>query len=419
MKFITTVLLALYLLFSVSPPAYADNTAPPDIRGEGGYLIDVQSGQTLFQKNPDELLAPASTTKIMTALLAIENGHFDDTVTISSTMLNSKLVYGTQIYLEPGEKLTVRDLLYATLLNSANDAAVALAEYVGKDVDSFVDLMNQRAQEIGATKTHFVNPSGLTEKEHLTTPHDLALIARVAYQNPTFAQFVRTKTQAISRSKDDVPVLMVNENKLLWRDSTVDGIKTGYTSEAQNCLVASATKDGRQLIGVILKSPGKEIYTDMQAMFDYGFTQYKNNVVKPAGSVLSSITVNNEPVDLTIDSPIYVTQKLNEDQPLLNLRVTSLNTEPLTSVEKGQAVAQVEVLEGEKHLNTLPLIASKTVLPKAEEPKGFFASLSLPWMAGTLLVILGFAAVIDKQRNRARYLRRRARRLRRENSKKL
>lgn len=418
MKVITTIFLSLYLLCTVSPPVYAQPAAPPDIRGEGGYLLDVQSGQTLFQKNSDELLAPASTTKIMTGLLAIENGHFDDKVTISSTMLNSKLVYGTQIYLEPGEKLTVKDLLYATLLNSANDAAVALAEYVGKDIDAFVALMNQRALEIGATKTHFVNPSGLTEKEHLTTAHDLALIARVAYRNPVFAEFVRTKSQPISRSKADVPVLMVNENKLLWRDSTVDGIKTGYTSAAQNCLVASATKDGRQLIGVILKSPGKEVYTDMQAMFDYGFSQYENTVLKPAGSVISSVTVNNEGVNLTIDSPIYMTRKLNEDQQFLNLKVTPLHTAPLTSIEQGQVVAQVEVRDGETLLNTLPLKAAKTVLPE-QQPKSFRSSLSLPWMAGTLLVISVFTVGINKRRNRARYLQSRARRLRRENANKL
>lgn len=417
MKVITTIFLTLYFMCAVSPPAYAQPAAPPDIGGEGGYLLDVQSGQALFQKNSDELLAPASTTKIMTGLLAIENGHFDDTVTISSTMLNSKLVYGTQIYLEPGEKLTVKDLLYATLLNSANDAAVALAEYVGKDIDDFVAMMNQRALEIGATKTHFVNPSGLTEKEHLTTAHDLALIARVAYQNPVFAQFVRTKSQPISRSKEDVPALMVNENKLLWRDSTVDGIKTGYTSAAQNCLVASATKDGRQLIGVILKSPGKEVYTDMQAMFDYGFSQYENTVVKPAGSVISSVTVNNEAVDLTVDSPIYMTQKLNEDQHFLNLKVTPLYTAPLTSIEKGQVVAQLEVRDGETLLNTLPLKAAKTIRP--EQAKSFLASLSLPWMAGTLLVISVFTAGMNKRRNRARYLQSRARRLRRENANKL
>lgn len=416
MKSLTSLFLAFYLMFSVSPLVYAEDSAssqasPPVVHGEGAYLIDVLSGQALFMKNPDQTLAPASTTKIMTGLLAIEHGNLDDIVTASSTMLNNKLVYGTQIYLEPEEKLPFKDLLYATLLNSANDAAVALAEHVGNDLPNFVKMMNQRAREIGATQTHFVNPSGLTETGHVTTAHDLALIARVAYQNPVFAQYVRTKTQPISRSKADVPVLMVNENKLLWRDSAVDGIKTGYTAAAQNCLVASASKDGRQLIGVILKSPGKEIYTDMQAMFEYGFTQFNSTIFRPSGAVISSIMVNNEPVELIIDRPIYMTQKLNEQQGTLNLRASPLSADVLTSVDKGQVVAQVEILDGETLLDTLPLITSREVQPEAS--KKTLGSSHLSWITGSLLILAVLALIINKNRKNDNSRRRQARRARR------
>ncbi|MDQ7092714.1 D-alanyl-D-alanine carboxypeptidase family protein [Desulfosporosinus sp. PR] len=368
MKFIMVILLALSMVLSNLPTTYAadkpaDLEPLPQVRGEGAYLLDVQSGQTLFSKNPDEQLAPASTTKIMTGLLALERGNLNDVVTVSPTMLNSKLVYGTQIYLEPGEKLSLQDLLYAMLLNSANDAAVTVAEHIGGDVQSFVDLMNQRAQEIGATQTHFVNPSGLTEQGHVTTAHDLALIARVAYQNPLFAQYVRTKSHSISRSKSDLPTQMVNENKMLWQNSDVDGIKTGYTAAAENCLVASMTKDGRQLIGVILKSPGREIYTDMQNLFDYGYTNYSDKILKPAGSVLSSIMVNNEPVDLKIDRPIYLTQSLADQTPSsLTLKVTP-STVKLTSVQEDQEVARVEIYDGSTLLDTLPLRAAQTIMP--------------------------------------------------------
>ncbi|AFQ44394.1 D-alanyl-D-alanine carboxypeptidase family protein [Desulfosporosinus meridiei] len=416
MRLFRSVFLALFIIISSSPVAYAENTPPPDVRGEGAYLIDVSSGQTLFVKNPDKQLAPASTTKIMTGLLAIENGNFDDMVTVSKTMLNNKVVYGTQIYLEPGEQILFKDLLYATLLNSANDAAVTLAEYVGKDITHFVEMMNQRASEIGATNTHFVNPSGLTETGHLTTAHDLALIAREAYQNPIFAEFVRTKTQPISRSKTDVPVLMVNENKLLWRDSSVDGIKTGYTAAAQNCLVASATKDGRQLIGVILKSPGREIYTDMQSMFDYGFTQFSNTIIKPAGAVISSITVNTEPVDLVLDQPIYSTQKLNAPENTLSLRVTPLSTDPLTSVEEGQVLAQVAVLEGENQIDIFPLKAAKSVHPEPVKASltGSVSTFST-WIIGTLLLTgaIFFLNYLYKKRRKTLYWRRQVRRSRR------
>jgi len=414
LKSITAVFFTLFIMFSVTPIVYAQYSDPPVIRGEGAYLIDVLSGQALFMKNPDKPLAPASTTKIMTGLLAIEHGNFDDIVTASSTMINNKLVYGTQIYLEPGEKLPFKDLLYATLLNSANDAAVALAEHVGNDLPNFVEMMNQRARDIGATQTHFLNPTGLTETGHITTTHDLALIARVAYQNPVFAQYVRTKTQPISRSKEDVPVLMVNQNKLLWRDSTVDGIKLGYTVAAKNCLVASASKDGRQLIGVILKSPGSEIYTDMQNMFEYGFTQFDNTIYKPTGAVISSIMVNSEPVDLILDRPIYMTQNLYAEQGTLKLRVSPSYTRDLTSVKAGQVVAQVEIFDGEALINTYPLKSSREVLPEAI--KGSLVSSHLSWITGSMLIMAMVALFLNKRTRNARYWRSRVKRSRRRES---
>lgn len=402
MKFLKAFFLAIFLFTSVTPQTYAQDTPSvkvPQVHGEGAYLIDVATGQVLFSKNPDEPLAPASTTKIMTGLLAIEHGNLNDTVTASSTMLNNKLVYGTQIYLVPGEKMLLKDYLYALFLNSANDAAVAIAEHIGKNVPNFVEMMNQRAAEIGATHTHFVNPSGLTEEGHVTTAHDLALIARVAYQNPLFAQYVRTKTYTITRSRSDVPTLMVNENKLLWKDSDVDGIKTGYTAAAENCLVASVTKNGRQLIGVILKSPGREIYTDMQNLFEYGFTQTKNIVYKPAGTVMSTMTVNDEPVNLILDHPIYLTQKSNEQAPVLKLRTIPTVTGPLTSVEEGQVVANVEILDGETVLNKFSLKASRTVQPQA--PKKTDYSNPVPWILGFILI--GFSMMILKRYAAARY----------------
>ena len=394
LKFITSILLTLFMLVSATPSVSAEGVSSKELQilGEGAYLIDVLSGQALLMKNPDKPLAPASTTKIMTGLLAIEHGNLNDIVTVSSTMLNNKLVYGTQIYLVPGDRMPLKDLLYALLLNSANDAAVAIAEHVGSDLPNFVEMMNQRAREIGANQTHFLNPSGLTETGHVTTARDLALIARVAYQNPTFAEYVRTKTQTISRSKPDIPTLMVNENKLLWRDTTVDGIKTGYTAAAQNCLVASVTKDGRQFIGVILKSPGREIYTDMQAMFEFGFTQFKETIFKPSGSIISTMMVNNEPVNLILDRPIYMTQKLNEPNSELNLRVIPSSSSPLISVNEGQVVAQVEILDGNTLVGSLPLKSARTIIPTTL--KSSLHSNYSPWITGLLFLGVVLALLI-------------------------
>ncbi len=415
LKFFTAFLLAASMFFSVAPDTLAEDSSAnePQIRGEGAYLIDVLSGQTLFMKNPDKPLEPASTTKIMTGLLVLEHGNLDDIVTPSSSLLNNKLVYGTQIYLEPGEKMLLKDLLYALLLNSANDAAVVIAEHVGGNLPNFVEMMNQRALEIGAYTTHFLNPSGLTEIGHVTTAHDLALIARVAYQNPLFANYVRTKSQTISRSRTDIPRLMVNENKLLWRDSNVDGIKTGYTSAAQNCLVASVTKDGRQLIGVILKSPGREIYTDMQAMFEYGFTQFEETVFKPSGSVIATIKVNNSPVDLIIDRPIYMTQKLHEQSPVLNLRVIPTSSSPLSSIQADQIVAQVEILDGNKLVNTLPLKSSRTISPSLASR---LRSNYISWIKGFMLLGVVILLLIGQKKYAERRWRRQIQHPRRRES---
>jgi len=384
-------------MVSVAPPSFAEVTSSkePQIRGEGAYLIDVLSGQTLFMKNPNKPLEPASTTKIMTGLLAIERGNLTDIVTASSSMINNKLVYGTQIYLVPGDKMPLKDLLYALLLNSANDAAVAIGEHVGGNLPNFVNLMNQRALEIGANQTQFRNPSGLTETGHVTTAHDLALIARVAYQNPKFAEYVRTKSQTISRSKPDIPSLMYNQNKLLWRDATVDGIKTGYTAAAQNCLVASVTKDGRQFIGVILKSPGREIYTDMQAMFEFGFTQFKDSIFKPSGSIISTIMVSNEPVNLILDRPIYMTQKIDDQNSVLNLRVLPTSNHALTSVEEGQVVAQVEIMDGSTLVGTLPLKSTRTILPPTLKSR--VLQNYLPWFEGFILIAVLLLLLLSRK----------------------
>lgn len=416
LKIITVFLLIVATIVNAPAIACAEESSSkaPQIRGEGAYLIDVLSGQTLYMKNPDKQLDPASTTKIMTGLLAIERGDLDDIVTASDTMLNRNFVDGTQIYLVPGEQMPLKDLLYALLLNSANDSAVAIAEYIGGDLPNFAKMMNQRALEIGATQTHFVNPNGLSEIGHVTTAHDLALIARVAYQNPTFAKYVRTKSETISRNKPGIPTLMLNQNKLLWKDSHVDGIKTGYTTAAKNCLVASMTKDGRQFIGVILKSPGREIWTDMQDMFEFGFTQYKETVFKPSGSIISTIMVSNEPVDLIIDRPIYITQKIDQQISALNLRVIPSSSNPLSSVKEDQVVAHVEISDGNTLVGTLPLKSTRTIYPRLV--KKSVISTYLSWITGLTLTGVVLTLLISRKLFADRRWRRKVRLARRRDS---
>ncbi|MHB1653090.1 MAG: D-alanyl-D-alanine carboxypeptidase family protein [Desulfitobacteriaceae bacterium] len=368
MKVITALTLALFISFCLVSPVLAVNSPQelPRIAGEAAFLLDVQSGQVLFSKNSDERLAPASTTKIMTALLALEYDNLQGTVTVSSTMLDRKKVYGTQIYLTPGEQLPLKDILYAVLLNSANDAAVALAEHVGGDLSRFVVMMNDRAQQMGMLNTHFTNPTGLTENGHYSTAHDLALLAKAAYQNPLFLHYTETKSYMISRSKPNVPTLMVNENKLLWQDGSINGMKTGYTAQAGNCLVASATKDGRQLVGVILKSPGKEMFGDMENLLNYGFEEFDTTLYKRTGEFLNSIMVKQQPVNLILAAPIYITQGKGTPSTSLRLAFTLPASEP-PEVKQGQVLGKVEVWNGGDLLNTVNLVADRTVVPVVKQ----------------------------------------------------
>lgn len=398
MKSVLVIFITLLCFFQSVQPLYANpEVLPPEIHGEAAYLVDVQSGQTLFSKNGEKVLAPASTTKIMTGLLAIEQGNLDEVVTAGPNMLNYKIVYGTRIYMEPGEQLLLGDMLYALLLNSANDAAVAIAEHIGGNIPQFVSLMNQKAQSLGLKNTTFKNPSGLTEEGHLTTAHDLARIAQAAYSNPIFRDYIKTKSHVIPRLKENVPSEMINENKLLWRDSIITGMKTGYTAAAGNCLVVSASKEGRELIAVILKSPGGEIYTDIQKLLNFGFSNFENHVYTPPGDSITQIQVQNQTVNLVAEEPIWVTQQkgaLTLNTQAMSLPVPQIKFLPipldLTEVATGQVLSQLEVWEGDERISVIPLSADRDIEPKPQSLKKFkgMPYLLFTFLAGGLLLSL-------------------------------
>ena len=211
-------------------------------------------------------MAPASTTKIMTAILAIEKGNLEDKIKISS---RAAAMPGTRMGLRPGEEQTLRDLLYGLMLSSGNDAATAIAEYVSGAEDRFALLMTSKARELGMKKTTFKNASGLPAVNHYTTANDLALLAGYALKNPVFTEIVQTKVASITNSRSNVTRSLTNHNKLLWQYPYTTGIKTGYTRRAGKCLVASATQNDTTLITVVLKSG--TMYNDSINLFDFGF----------------------------------------------------------------------------------------------------------------------------------------------------
>lgn len=223
--------------------------AQGETSAKAACILDQKTGRVLFEANMHRRLPMASTTKVMTALLAIERGRLDEPVTCSPGAFG---ISGTSIYLQQGETLTLEQMLYGLMLASGNDAAAAIAEHIGGSQEQFAAMMNERARQIGAVNTHFTNPHGLPDEDHYTTAYDLALIAREAMQNDTFRRIVSTRRMSIPWAGRTYNRQLNNKNKLLSAYEGATGVKTGYTSRAGRCLVFGALQDNLELVGAVL-----------------------------------------------------------------------------------------------------------------------------------------------------------------------
>jgi serine-type D-Ala-D-Ala carboxypeptidase (penicillin-binding protein 5/6) len=363
-----TVTLAAATAFS-SLPSYALKAS--DITSEAAVLIDADSGAVIFDKNKGKKMYPASTTKILTALLTIEKLKLNQVVTITTDVYKAE---GTRSYLAVGEEMTVRDLLYSLLLNSSNDSAIALAVAHSGSVEKFAVEMNKRAKEIGATNSSFVNPNGLHNANHYTTAEDLALIAREAMKNPTFREIVKTPRYTIMpTNKEKKERLLVNANQLLVgsgnfnieykgknvavADKYVTGIKTGYTVESGNSIVSSMTKNGRNIISVVLKAPGKTMYSDSRYLLDYGSDEMSSIKMHSAGELVKRVTTaENKQVPLytNVDINIYVAKDVKKDTVKESVSYSPFKYKSSNSGQVGEAVYSVDG----KTMASIPLYAS-------------------------------------------------------------
>ena len=243
--------------------------AQDETSARAACILEMETGRVLFASDMHARLPMASTTKVMTALLAIERGNLADEVICSH---NAFGVSGTSIYLQEGEQLTLEQMLLGLMLSSGNDAAVAIAEHIGGSLEGFVGMMNARAREIGAVNTHFANPHGLPDDQHYTTAYDLALIAREAMGNATFRELVATERASIPWAGRDYDRQRRNKNRLLSSYPGATGIKTGYTSRAGRCLVFGASRDGMELVGVVLGCP--DWFDEAERLLDGCFATY-------------------------------------------------------------------------------------------------------------------------------------------------
>lgn len=252
----------------------------PSCSAEGAIVMDIDTGAILYQKNIHEKLYPASTTKMLTCLIAAENLDLSDTVTFSEEAVNSVPADGSSIGMDVGESLTVEECLYGILVGSANECANAIAEKTAGSISAFVDMMNEKAAELGCTDSHFANANGLFLEDHYTSPHDLALIASAFFKNETLLRIGNTPQhhfQATSTQPDDFWI--TNKHKLITGEVACEGVmggKTGYTDEAKECLVTGCQRNGCRLVCVVMKEDSPKQFTDTVNLFDYGFSNFSH-----------------------------------------------------------------------------------------------------------------------------------------------
>ncbi|NMB33768.1 MAG: D-alanyl-D-alanine carboxypeptidase [Clostridium sp.] len=274
-------------------------------------LIESQRGQVLYEKNPGERLHISSANKIMTGLIALEKmgNQLDSKVTISK---NAVLVDGANLNLEVGGKYPLGDLVYSVLLDSANDSANALAEYIGGDEETFVEIMNKRAKELQMNDTHFTNPTGLYDQSQYTTANDIAILVRHAILKST--EFDRIfSAKAYPWTDKNGSRILINSNELFWVYDGIDGGRVGYNDPERQTVITTATRNGQRLISIVLDSPESSMYNDSIKLLDYGFENFRTGILVSNGELLKKIRIGEDSLALVALADYYYTYPVGRD----------------------------------------------------------------------------------------------------------
>lgn len=380
------LLLCLFSLMTQTLSAHADAIDPNVLTADSATLIDGDTGQILFSKNPDKIQFPASTTKALTALIIAEDLKMDEVVTIDA---QTPFTTGSRIYVIEGETFTVEQLLHAMLLESANDAAVALAKYHSGTVEQFAVKMNARAKALGATNSNFVNPNGLPDEKHTTTAHDLALIGQAFTKQPKLMEIVKTYKYDIPATNKQPEARHIfnsnrflsgtgSKNKIQYKGQTIEikwdavtGLKTGYTNAAQQCFIVSATQNGRNLIAVVLKAKGNGLYIEPRTMLEYGFNSLKPFQFATSGQLIQSIELEGEKkakIDLYTQADVKALIPLAADEKNVSHEVV-VNPNLKLPITENQVLGKLKIsYEGqiltETNLVSLSAIGAAATLGK-------------------------------------------------------
>jgi D-alanyl-D-alanine carboxypeptidase (penicillin-binding protein 5/6) len=327
-------------------------------------LIDAATGTVLYEKNSREKLPPASITKIMTMLLvmeAIDRGElkWDDKVVASE---HAASMGGSQIFLEVGEEMTVADLMKGVAMASGNDASVALAEKIAGSEQLFVEMMNEKAKELGMEDTHFVNSNGLPAPDHVTSARDIAIMSRELLKYEKITEFTG-KYEDYLRKDTKKPFWLVNTNKLVRFYSGADGLKTGFTSEAKFCLSATAKRDGMRVIAVVLGEPDtKTRNAEVSRLFDYAFSQYKQVPIIKQGDTLGIVKVEKglqRELPIKADKPYTVLMKKSQKPESIQHEVI-LNAVK-APVKKGQPIGKIVIRSDGGVIDEIEILAPETI----------------------------------------------------------
>lgn len=364
-------ILIAFLAFSFLIPIVNAEGDSLNLSSESAILMDAESGKILYEKNIDEKLPMASMTKIMSMLLIMEqidNGSlsYDDKVLISE---NASGMGGSQVFLQAGEEYTVNDLLKCIAVSSANDAVVAMAEKISGSVDAFVSLMNEKAEELGLKNTHFANPHGLDNENHYSTAYDMAVMARELLKHEDILKYTSIYEDYLTKP-DGSSIWLVNTNRLVRFYDGVDGLKTGYTTEAGYCLTATAKRQDLRLISVVMKSPSaEERSSDTSTLLSYGFNSFKSNVIYSKEDSLGKLAVEKGKVK---EVDVYLKEDATEilsvtEKPTnytFNIKVDKI----IAPVKSGTIIGTAEIIDNEGNIIDEVEVIVKEDIKKA----GFF-----------------------------------------------
>ncbi|PQD96856.1 D-alanyl-D-alanine carboxypeptidase [Pradoshia eiseniae] len=368
-RFVSALLIGIFTL-SISGPALAaekPNKSTTELapNTKSAILIEMNTGSVIYEKNKDEQLSPASMTKIMTMLLIME-ALDKKQITMDEKVRTSEYAAsmgGSQIFLEPGEEMTVEQMLRGIAIGSGNDASVAMAEKLAGSEEEFVNLMNKKVKELGLKNTKFQNATGLPVNDHYSTAHDMSVMARELLKHEEITKFT-SLYESYLRENTDKKFWLVNTNRLVKFYPGVDGLKTGFTHEAKYCLTATAKKDNMRVIAVVFGAANpKERNAQVTKMLDYAFAKYQSREIYKKNMPLAMLTIEKgqkKKISLVTSEPVALLSKKGEEK--LNIRPKIiLHKDVQAPVEKGEQLGTVQMLLGDKVVSETPLIASEGV----------------------------------------------------------